>query len=126
MTDKDNEKDKDIKDKDIEDNQDYHRLGDIDGLNSTEKDAQLTSNAGNENMGKEEHKDAWTEAPEVKDEPTTKLSKKQSEEDWERDVLNRLAFASLNEQRRSRRWGIFFKVLAFIYIGALLFYMFSQ
>ena len=27
---------------------------------------------------------------------------------WERDLLERLAFASLQEQRRARRWGIFF------------------
>ena len=122
MTDKDNDKDKD-KNKDIEEIQDYHKLGDIDGLNSKGKDEDLTLSAKPENTGKEEKKDAWTEAPEVKDEPNTKLSKEQSEADWERDVLNRLAFASLNEQRRSRRWGIFFKALAFIYIGALLFYM---
>lgn len=35
---------------------------------------------------------------------------------WERDVLARLAFAAINEQRRSRRWGIFFKILIFIYL----------
>src|SRR3989344_4374361 len=29
---------------------------------------------------------------------------------WERDLLERLAFASLTEQRRARRWGIFFKL----------------
>lgn len=46
-----------------------------------------------------------------------------SGENWERDVLNRLAFATLNEQRRARRWGVFFKALAFIYIGAVLFYI---
>ncbi|HYA37324.1 MAG TPA: S49 family peptidase [Candidatus Methylomirabilis sp.] len=28
---------------------------------------------------------------------------------WERDLLERLAFAALTEQRRARRWGIFFK-----------------
>ncbi len=39
---------------------------------------------------------------------------------WERDVLNRLAFATLNEQRRSRRWSIFFRSLLFIYLFALL------
>ena len=39
---------------------------------------------------------------------------------WERDLLNRLAFASLNEQRRARRWGIFFKLLAFGYLFLLL------
>ncbi len=33
----------------------------------------------------------------------------QDKGDWERDLINRLAFAALNEQRRSRRWGIFFK-----------------
>ncbi|MDA8363621.1 MAG: S49 family peptidase [Gammaproteobacteria bacterium] len=31
--------------------------------------------------------------------------------DWERDLIERLAFAALNEQRRARRWGIFFKLL---------------
>ena len=35
---------------------------------------------------------------------------------WERDLINRLSFASLAEQRRTRRWGIFFKVLFFAYI----------
>lgn len=35
---------------------------------------------------------------------------------WERQVLERLAFAALAEQRRSRRWGIFFKMLAFGYV----------
>jgi len=124
MTDKDKDKDKDKDiDKGVENNEDYHKLGDIDGLNSTEKDAHLTSPAEQENIHKEEQKDAWTGAPEIEDGPTAKLSKDKSEADWERGVLNRLAFASLNEQRRSRRWGIFFKALAFIYIGALLFYM---
>jgi len=40
---------------------------------------------------------------------------------WERDVLEKLALASVQEQRRSRRWGIFFKLLGFIYLFALLF-----
>ena len=39
---------------------------------------------------------------------------------WERDLLNRLSFAALDEQRRSRRWGIFFKSLLFIYLFSLL------
>ncbi|MDM8564063.1 S49 family peptidase [Candidatus Halobeggiatoa sp. HSG11] len=38
------------------------------------------------------------------------------EENWERDILNRLAFASLNEQRRARRWRIFFMFLTFVYL----------
>lgn len=40
---------------------------------------------------------------------------------WERDLVNRLAFAALNEQRRARRWGILFKVLVFVYLFGILF-----
>ena len=36
--------------------------------------------------------------------------------DWEREVLTRLVFTTLNEQRRSRRWNIFFRVLFFAYL----------
>ena len=44
-----------------------------------------------------------------------------SEERWARDALERLARAALDEQRRARHWGIFFKTLTFIYLFALLF-----
>jgi len=40
---------------------------------------------------------------------------------WERDTITRLAESSLREQRRARRWGIFFKSLTFIYIAALIY-----
>jgi protease-4 len=40
--------------------------------------------------------------------------------DWQRDLVNRLAFASLNEQRRTRRWNIFFRFLLALYLGAIL------
>lgn len=40
---------------------------------------------------------------------------------WERAVLEKVALAAVNEQRRTRRWGIFFKLLGFIYLFALLF-----
>jgi protease-4 len=40
---------------------------------------------------------------------------------WERQALERIALAGLTEQRRARRWGIFFKMLIFIYLFALLF-----
>lgn len=43
-----------------------------------------------------------------------------NQQDWQRDVINRLAFASLNEQRRARRWGIFFKALMFAYLFLIL------
>ena len=42
-------------------------------------------------------------------------------ESWERDLLERLSTASLNEQRRARRWGIFFKLLIFSYLFLLVF-----
>ena len=41
-------------------------------------------------------------------------------EPWERDVLRQLAQAALVEQRRARRWGIFFKSLGFLYLFAVL------
>jgi protease-4 len=41
-------------------------------------------------------------------------------ERWERDLLERLAFASLKEQRKARRWGIFFKLFFVVYLLVLL------
>jgi protease-4 len=43
-----------------------------------------------------------------------------NEPGWERELLHKLAFAAITEQRRSRRWGIFFKLLFFIYFFFLL------
>ncbi len=39
---------------------------------------------------------------------------------WERDLVTRLATAALKEQRRTRLWGIFFKLLTFAYITMVL------
>ena len=39
---------------------------------------------------------------------------------WERGVLEKLALSAIQEQRRARRWGIFFKVLTFAYLFFLL------
>jgi protease-4 len=44
-----------------------------------------------------------------------------SGENWERQVLERLVRSVLDEQRRTRNWSIFFKMLLFIYLFALLF-----
>ena len=43
-----------------------------------------------------------------------------SKEDWEKDLVNRLAFSAINEQRRSRRWSIFFKSSFLLYLIILL------
>ncbi len=40
---------------------------------------------------------------------------------WERAVLEKLALAAVTEQRRARRWGIFFKFLIFGYLFIVLF-----
>jgi protease IV len=39
---------------------------------------------------------------------------------WERELLEKLAFAAVTEQRKSRRWGIFFKLLMFGYLLVIL------
>jgi protease-4 len=44
-----------------------------------------------------------------------------SGENWERKILEKVALAGIQEQRRARHWGIFFKLLLFIYLFALLF-----
>jgi protease-4 len=42
------------------------------------------------------------------------------EQGWEQSLVDRVVMESLREQRRSRRWGIFFKLLGFAYLIALL------
>jgi len=39
---------------------------------------------------------------------------------WERQVIEKIALEGIAEQRRARRWGIFFKLLGFGYVTALL------
>lgn len=41
---------------------------------------------------------------------------------WQQNVIEKLALSSLNEQKSTRRWGIFFKTLAFIYLFTVLAY----
>ena len=42
---------------------------------------------------------------------------------WERDLITKIAADALVEQRRRRRWGIFFKLLTFAYITIVLLLM---
>ncbi len=46
---------------------------------------------------------------------------KENGPEWERDVLKKLAFSAVDEQRRTRRWSIFFKSLMFVYLFTLLY-----
>ncbi len=58
----------------------------------------------------------WTEGPMV--ERSQVKAQKEDKKAWE--LLEKTLLASVQEQRRSRRWGIFFKSLTFLYlIGAL-------
>lgn len=41
--------------------------------------------------------------------------------DWEQSAMERIALAAVNEQRRARRWGIFFKLFFAAYLLAVLF-----
>lgn len=41
-------------------------------------------------------------------------------DNWERQILEKLALAALQEQKAKRRWGIFFKLLAFAYFATVL------
>lgn len=49
------------------------------------------------------------------------MSDSEKSGNWEREVLERVALAAVKEQRIARRWSIFFKILGFGYIFALLF-----
>jgi protease-4 len=42
------------------------------------------------------------------------------ESGWEREVIEKLALAAITEQTRARRWGVFFKSLAFCYLTIVL------
>ena len=53
----------------------------------------------------------WNESP---------SQKKDMNDGWEREAIEKLAFAAVTEQRRARRWGIFFKSLMFVYLTIIL------
>jgi protease-4 len=45
----------------------------------------------------------------------------ENDNNWERQALEKVALAAIQEQRKSRQWGIFFKSLTFLYLFILLF-----
>ena len=49
-----------------------------------------------------------------KDSPLKAESSRES--GWEREVIEKLAFAAITEQTRTRRWSVFFKSLLFLYL----------
>jgi len=83
-----------------------------------------------------ENSDPWTDNPEqevpveaeqkaeqkVEKKTPAKDDKKPDihSEDWQKDLINRLAFSAINEQRRTRRWNIFFKSVFILYLLGIL------
>lgn len=49
------------------------------------------------------------------------MSEQQKDPNWERQVLEKLAMSAIQEQRRTRHWGILFKTLGFLYLFIVLF-----
>lgn len=49
-----------------------------------------------------------------------------NKEEWQSDVISKLAFAAVEEQRRTRRWNIFFKSIFFLYLLILMITAFSS
>ncbi len=45
---------------------------------------------------------------------------KETSVEWQRELIEKLATSSLAEQKRARRWGIFFKLLTFAYLVGIL------
>ncbi|MDP1682398.1 MAG: S49 family peptidase [Burkholderiales bacterium] len=41
-------------------------------------------------------------------------------DNWERQTLEKVALAAVTEQRRARKWGIFFKIIGFVYLSFIL------
>jgi len=50
----------------------------------------------------------------------------QNKQEWQADVISKLAFSAVNEQRRTRRWNIFFKAIFFIYFLVLFIMLYSS
>ncbi len=69
-----------------------------------------------------DHRDEWA-GPAATNVNIPQSSKKPG---WERDMLESIALAGLKEQRRGRRWGVFFKLLTFAYLFLLLWLFFGK
>lgn len=65
-------------------------------------------------------KDPWLGEARGDNQAAQKSGEHGGDNAWAHDVLERLAFSSIREQRRARRWNIFFKLLFFSYLALLL------
>jgi protease IV len=56
----------------------------------------------------------------MENEQDTMSQETKKENGWEKELVEKLAFAAVVEQRKARRWGIFFKLLTFGYLIVIL------
>lgn len=49
-----------------------------------------------------------------------RVQKPMGDDQWERRAIENIALAAITEQRRSRRWGILFKLLGLVYLSVIL------
>ena len=47
----------------------------------------------------------------------------QKSKDWEKQTIEKIAMESLSQQKSSKRWSIFFKLVTLIYLGWILFFV---
>ena len=84
-----------------------------------------TDTVGDDSANKPNEKPQPSKSPASKDKESENEPEK--DEEWQKDLLNRLAFSAINEQRRTRRWGIFFKMVFVVYIfGIFAMYYFPK
>ncbi len=61
----------------------------------------------------QKNEDPWTQNQIINEK---NMKKSGNSEDWERELISNLAMGALKEQRRARRWGIFFKLFMVAYL----------
>jgi len=87
--------------------------------NENANETSETPGWGNETPGR--RSTAEPVSPQGKGRSSAAISADPSSGDvWERRVLERLATAAITEQRRARRWGVFFKFAFLAYLSVLL------
>lgn len=65
----------------------------------------------------DEHKTSDRKDPWISNQKVDEEVKKENESpEWERELITNLAMGALKEQRRTRRWGIFFKLFMVAYL----------
>ena len=90
-------------------------MNDNENANETEE----TPGWGNETSGRRSTNES-VRSPGNGVSSATSTTDPTSEHAWERRVLERLATAAITEQRRARRWGVFFKFAFLAYLSVLL------